>query len=157
MVMMYTTNEVAAKTKTKPAAVRYFARTNNLAKAKIKNTDVYIFDKNDFDRYVFYIGKKESEYNEKQYSFDFYETQNKQRRARSNTKKVLRKTKHAELLRILQQVGENGIKRAFLATMLKVDDNELEKILAIDPNQPIGEDDRIDDKIYWMEKWTWIL
>ena len=148
--MMYTINEVAKKTKTKPEAVRYFARKNNLAKIKIKNSEIYVFDKKDFDRYVFFIGQKKENQNEQQLVFDFYKMQTPQKK--SGTKKELEKALHKRMLELLKQAGNAGIRRSFLVAMLEIMDAELESILASDSVQPIGEDDRIDDRIYWVGK-----
>lgn len=154
-MMIYTTNEVATKTKTKPEAVRYFARKNNLAKIKIKNSAVFIFDKKDFDRYVFFIGQKKEKQNEQQLVFDFYKMQTPQLQKKSGPKKEpkkeLEKALHKKMLELLKRAGNAGIRRSFLAAMLEVTDAELENILAAEPMQPIGEDDRIDDRIYWVE------
>ncbi|MEL3905120.1 MAG: hypothetical protein P1P63_08445 [Treponemataceae bacterium] len=150
--MIYTTNEVATKTKTKPEAVRYFARKNNLAKIKIKNSAVFIFDKKDFDRYVFFIGQKKEKKNEQQLVFDFYEKQSPQLQKKNGTKKELEKALHKRMQELLKRAGDAGMRRIFLAVMLEVTDAELESILAAEPMQPIGEDDRIDDRIYWVGK-----
>lgn len=136
--------------------MRYFARKNNLAKIKIKNSEVFVFNKKDFDRYVFFIGQKKEKQNEQQLVFDFYEKQTPQQQKKSGSKKELKKALHKRMLELLKRAGTEGIRRSFLAAMLNVTDAELENILAADPMQPIGEDDRLDNRIYWVGENKWM-
>lgn len=143
---MWTVAEIAKKTKTKPEAVRYFARTYNVAKLKIKNRYVYIFDKKDLACYRFYIGEKREKENDKQLVFEFYEQQVERKQHKRN----LQSEGQKKMCAILKKAGDLGVNRHVLCVKLGISDLALEKLLSLDPYLPIGEDDRIDDKIYWI-------
>lgn len=48
------------------------------------------------------------------------------------------------------KAGAKGVRRIVLCALLDINDTELERVLSSDPFLPIGEDDRIDDRIYWV-------
>ncbi|PIE97506.1 MAG: hypothetical protein CR988_07670, partial [Treponema sp.] len=58
----------------------------------------------------------------------------------------------AKLSQFLKQAGLSGIQRDVLVSKLKIDDKTLERLLSLAPTLPIGEDDLIDDRLYWIER-----
>lgn len=143
---MYTTKDIARKTSTKTAAVRYFARTHNVPKVKIKNREVYIFDEVDFNRFCFYIKGHHEKKADKQLTFDFYNEQNRTCPKRNKKQQVIK----SRMCTLLKEAGAKGVRRIVLCALLDINDTELERVLSSDPFLPIGEDDRIDDRIYWV-------
>lgn len=144
---MYTTSTVAKKTKSKNAEVRYFARKNKIPKLLIQNREVFIFDKTDYHLFLIYKNQyKQKAENEKQLVFSFYKTQrNKKRQGRIDYNFKLQ-----ELIRLLRKAGQDGIERPLLKKMLNVSDTVFNRIMERTAYLPIGEDDRIDNRIYWV-------
>lgn len=142
---MWTVAEVARKAKVKKARVRYFARNNNVQKITIKNVDMYIFDKTDYQRFLDYLGigeKTKDDYLQLKLDLQYH------------TKITsIKENKKSELERLLKTLGNTGVRREELCMLLKVKDSYLETLLCeLTYKVPIAEDDRVDDKIYWVKK-----
>lgn len=75
--------------------------------------------------------------------FDFYDEQ------MPLSKKGLLKNKLEKIVAFLQR--EKKARRETLMTLVNVSDFELEKILTMGKDLPFGEDERIDNFIYWMK------
>lgn len=149
---MYTVAEVARKTKSSTAEVRYFARKYTIPKITIDNTPVFIFGKKEYRLFLFYKNKYKPKESPLQLTFDFYNQTAIIKK--QNVKSAKQKRKEKELIKkmctLLQKVGEAGIERVFLEKKLKLDKYALEKLLAKCTRLPIAEDDRIDNKLYWV-------
>ena len=151
---MYTVSTVAKKTKSKNAEVRYFARKYNVSKIIIENKETFIFDKKDYRLFLIYKNKRKIRYEDKkQLTFYFYnecicvkQKQNKlSLRQLKKEKSLIEKISN-----ILKSCKENGIDKNILCKKLKIDMTVLNKLLNKNTNLPIAEDDRIDNKIYWV-------
>ena len=151
---MYTASAIAEKAHVKPAEVRYFARKYNIPKITVENKQVFIFDKKDYRLFLLYkhIGKKKQE-NKKQLHFSFYDNQKCviQKQNIISKKDVQReKALIKKLCTLLQKAGINGVDKTVVQTVLKIDKKALENLLNKNSALPIAEDDRIDNKLYWV-------
>lgn len=108
---------------------------------------MFIFDKTDYHLFLIYKNQyKQKAENEKQLVFSFYKTQrNKKRQGRIDYNFKLQ-----ELIRLLRKAGQDGIERPLLKKMLNVSDTVFNRIMERTAYLPIGEDDRIDNRIYWV-------
>ena len=151
---VYTASAVAEKAHVNPAEVRYFARKYNIPKITVENKQVFIFDKKDYRLFLLYknIGKKKKE-NKKQLHFPFYDNQKTcippqkiiNKKDAQREKMLIKK-----LCELLQKAGINGIDKAVVQKVLKIEKKALENLLNKNSTLPIAEDDRIDNKLYWV-------
>lgn len=146
---MLTVGEVAKRTKEKKERVRYFARKYNLQKIKIKNTESYLFDKDDLARFLEFTGKRKIKQNRFQLMLDFGEDFEKAFYKKSSVqKKELLLSLEAEI----KKAKNKGITREMLKATLNINAKKLDRLIDdLTFIAPIAEDDRIDDRIYWVE------
>lgn len=125
---MYTIGTVAEKTGYQKAAIRYFARKKGLKKELIDNRLTYIFNDDDYFSFLNYRKGMEM----KKEKNNYYDK------------------KLENLIRMLKDAGSNGIERLKLQKMLNITSDSFSKLIVKASYYPIGEDSRIDNKIYWV-------
>ena len=145
---MYTASAIAQKAHCKQAAVRYFARKNNIPKIIIDNKAVFIFDKKDYKRFLAYIKGRKPQCNEKQLVFAFYyrTEAGKGKKKDVQREKVLVK----KLCTLLQKAGICGANKNVVQKILQIDKKQLERLLNKNTELPIAEDEAIDNNLYWV-------
>lgn len=145
---------VVKQTKAKNAAVRYFARKHNLTKIKTGNKQIYVFSKQEYRLFLFYINRrKEKKENKKQLVFGFYKKA-KPAAQKKEAVKTKDEKKEKELLKkictLLKAAKDDGVDKDVLIKKLKTDKKTLNRIINKAVDLPIAEDEEIDKRIYWI-------
>lgn len=135
--MVWTTSEVAKKTNSTQSAVRYFARKMKLPKRVIKKKSSFVFRQKDVTAYKKHLTKQRKQ---QQLHFDFY-----------NDAQTEKRNIHSDIILLLQRGGKEGVQRKELMDHLRISSEyRLDSLLADLIDEPIFEDDRIDDRLYWL-------
>lgn len=148
---MLKVSEVAKRTGVSKERVRYFARIKNIRKVKIKNVETFLFDADDLTRFLLFIGKRKMKaFDTAQPLLPFEE--NFTERFYKHTKRGTLQALEKRLEQKIKNAGAKGVARMTLCIALNINDDTLERLLCdLTYRAPIAEDDRIDDRIYWVE------
>ncbi len=146
---MYTVKEIAQKTNTPQATVRYFARLHHIQKVACGNKAVFVFSKKDLKRFLAFKNNTVKKEDEKQLVFSFYCRQEKKKKKRKETVLPEEET-IKKMCTFLKDAKANGIQKTTLCKQLHIQEKDLNRILIKCRDLPIGEDEAIDDRLYWV-------